>query len=53
MRVYDRVLGYGTVIDRKKDRLLVRWDIDFSTTWIYAQKNQKKTKKGIDRHQKV
>ena len=37
MRVYDRVLGYGTIIGEKKDRVLVRWDIDFSTSWIYKR----------------
>ena len=46
MRIYDRVLGYGTIIDEKKDRVLVRWDIDFSTSWIYKrQKNKEKHKK--------
>ena len=43
MRIYDRVLGYGTIIDERKGRVLVRWDIDFSTSWIYKrQKNIRK-----------
>ena len=37
MRIYDRVLGYGTIIDERKGRVLVRWDIDFSTSWIYKR----------------